>query len=394
MTRRIASLAVLATALAACWDEPAAGPPLGYETSIEACSDGIDNDRDGRVDCADTDCVARSFCNEIVPDIPPNEPDEDSLYLCTNRIDDDDDGNFDCGDRSCGQFPELCCTTEFTDERCSNGIDDDENGFTDCEDFGCSQGVFVTVCDREVICDDGIDNDNDGLADCLDEKCTFAPPCEGEVDCENGVDDEGDALADCLDPECATDPACRMPEDTAAVCADGIDNDRDGFADCRDFDCDPFCEDEDTLEKCLDGVDNDMNGFTDCNDFSCSMHDEAEIREACAERIEADFAKCTDGIDNDGNGFADCNDFSCQRVVDVEGTTAARAPCLESAVDPDALDRLGLTRGQAQGIAADNCSDGEDNDEDGFVDCDDWDCNWNPLLPGFCEMRTGTLLCR
>ncbi|NCQ60586.1 MAG: hypothetical protein GW913_07950, partial [Myxococcales bacterium] len=25
-------------------------------------------------------------------------------------------------------------------------------------------------------------------------------------------------------------------------------------------------------------------------------------------------------------------------------------------------------------------SDHLDNDGDGFVDCDDWDCNWNPLL--------------
>jgi hypothetical protein len=26
------------------------------------------------------------------------------------------------------------------------------------------------------------------------------------------------------------------------------------------------------------------------------------------------------------------------------------------------------------------CSDGLDNDKDGFVDCDDWDCSWNPLV--------------
>ncbi|MCK5799300.1 MAG: hypothetical protein KAI47_19050, partial [Deltaproteobacteria bacterium] len=36
------------------------------------------------------------------------------------------------------------------------------------------------------------------------------------------------------------------------------------------------------------------------------------------------------------------------------------------------------------------CSDGIDNDADGFVDCADWDCSWNPLVtvctsPRVCE---------
>jgi hypothetical protein len=30
----------------------------------------------------------------------------------------------------------------------------------------------------------------------------------------------------------------------------------------------------------------------------------------------------------------------------------------------------------------DQCSDGFDNDGDGFIDCDDWDCNHNPDLTG------------
>ena len=35
----------------------------------------------------------------------------------------------------------------------------------------------------------------------------------------------------------------------------------------------------------------------------------------------------------------------------------------------------------AAGAAAENlCSDGLDNDEDGFVDCADWDCAWNPAV--------------
>ena len=38
------------------------------------------------------------------------------------------------------------------------------------------------------------------------------------------------------------------------------------------------------------------------------------------------------------------------------------------------------------------CSDGEDNDGDGLVDCDDWDCTYNPFVtvcddgPRVCEV--------
>ena len=39
--------------------------------------------------------------------------------------------------------------------------------------------------------------------------------------------------------------------------------------------------------------------------------------EAC-EQPEDTLAACTDGVDNDGNGFIDCNDFSCSRSEDQE----------------------------------------------------------------------------
>ncbi len=48
---------------------------------------------------------------------------------------------------------------------------------------------------------------------------------------------------------------------------------------------------------------------------------------------------CNDGIDNDNDGFIDCADFDCN------------SKCPET-----------------------NCSDGIDNDSDGFTDCEDNDC--------------------
>lgn len=397
------SLALMVPPLvAACWEEPAAGPPLGYEQDVQSCHDGIDNDRDGRIDCVDPDCVSRSLCNEVVPLIPPNERDEDTVALCTNRIDDDDDGNFDCGDRSCAQFMELCCTTEFTDALCSDGIDNDDNGFTDCEDFGCRHGIFVTVCSEETNCDDGLDDDGDGRADCEDSDCAMNAVCAGprENDCTNGEDDDGDGLTDCDDPDCVgAPPDCIMPEDTREVCTDGLDNDGDGFVDCDDFDCSTnpalggLCPTENTADACTDGEDNDDDGYTDCEDFGCEAF--------CADRLENTFERCTDGLDNDANGFADCNDFSCRETFSFQDAARTRvvSPCVESGFTPETLaDAMAgvppVTLEQAREAARRNCMDGLDNDADGFIDCADWDCNWNPLLEGFCEERTGVLPCR
>jgi hypothetical protein len=50
---------------------------------------------------------------------------------------------------------------------------------------------------------------------------------------------------------------------------------------------------------------------------------------------------CDDGIDNDNDGFIDCDDIDC---------------------DSDT------------GCVVEICNDGIDNDSDGFIDCDDIDC--------------------
>jgi hypothetical protein len=60
-------------------------------------------------------------------------------------------------------------------------------------------------------------------------------------------------------------------------------------------------------------------------------------------RPEDTAAACSDGVDNDADGFVDCNDFNCAPFCPGENTPGA-------------------------------CSDGLDNDADGFVDCADFDC--------------------
>ena len=66
--------------------------------------------------------------------------------------------------------------------------------------------------------------------------------------------------------------------------------------------------------------------------------------------------KCSDGIDNDSNGYTDCDDYSCNR----DGDADAVAYCSESMEN-----------------TAEKCSDGIDNDNNGYVDCGDFSCSQN-----------------
>ena len=170
-------------------------PPAGYENDDVSCWNGRDDDLDGRIDCADDDCLNAGLCAEYIPLLPPLGV-ENTFELCRNGIDDDLDGQFDCGDRDCQVIFELCCSAEFDDATCSDLIDNEGNGFADCRDFSCRNNPYVTVCDVEIVCDNGRDDDGDRFIDCRDTDCADLPAC-GETNCANGADDDGDMLTDC-----------------------------------------------------------------------------------------------------------------------------------------------------------------------------------------------------
>lgn len=90
---------------------------------------------------------------------------------------------------------------------------------------------------------------------------------------------------------------------------------------------------------------------------------------------ENTVALCTDGCDNDGNGFTDCEDLACERVrpcCEERGTCPSEA-CTPEAVGPE--------------NTAERCSDGCDNDSDGFTDCEDLKCR------AFCGVERSNPMC-
>ncbi len=251
-------------------DVPCAPTRSSREDTAAECSDGLDNDCNGFGDCDDFNCrtcaVPACLTNNTVTlrdggTCMCGAP-ESTMAACSDGLDNDCDGFTDCQDFSCQTCAVPVCLRdgglqrgdagfcacrgeENTNEACSDGVDNDCNGFTDCNDFSCSRsdaGV-ITVCARDggthtdagrcdapvnentnALCNDGIDNDCNGHTDCEDFSCRSC----AITAC---VRDGGVTLRD------GGTCACRGEENTNAACGDGVDNDCDGFVDCRDFDC-------------------------------------------------------------------------------------------------------------------------------------------------------------
>ena len=126
----------------------------------EDCTNRIDDDGDGRIDCLDSDCVLHVACLASTED-------------CTNRIDDDNDGHIDCLDADCAASP--ACQTNA--ENCGNGLDDDNDTLVDCADPDCAS--FAACQTNAENCGNGLDDDNDTLVDCADPDCASFAACHG-----------------------------------------------------------------------------------------------------------------------------------------------------------------------------------------------------------------------
>ncbi len=140
---------------------------------------------------------------------------------------------------------------------------------------------------------------------------------------------------------------------------------------------------ENTNTACGDNRDNDCDGFTDCNDFDCTSSSLVTLcpRDAGAAPRDVLFrdagrgdaagcvrtgdennvTACTDGRDNDCDGYLDCDDRNCSCVA---GCAAAVVGC--------------TCRGQETQNAL--CRNAIDDDCNGFIDCNDFGCSRNPLV--------------
>ena len=333
----------LACSLAACGgddEETTQEPkepdkPQVVENTMVLCSDGIDNDDNGKADCDDEGCGGFVFCKS------DDSTKENTPKTCSDGEDNDGDGDIDCADAQCKSFT-LCKASEpeNTDAACKDGLDNDKDGKKDCDDSDCAS--FCTsdpgpgpepakVENTDALCHDSQDNDGDGKVDCDDSDCSpfcTSDPGPGPQDkventpalCQDGQDNDGDGQADCLDTDCQGFDVCNtsegVKENTRELCTDGKDNDGNGAADCDDKNCKTLLvctsggkSGENSPALCANGMDDDGDSLSDCADPECHYFELCQGKTVTGENSEA---ACNDGIDNDKDGYVDCADAECQ----------------------------------------------------------------------------------
>ena len=215
-----ASLLLASLSLALFSAGTVSAQPDGERPGNEAnCTDGVDDDGDGQIDCADADCAGDASCKPAPTAPPAAAPAKsDKETNCTDRSDNDGDTVVDCADADCYDNP-VCKPSgvpEKTNSLCTDFVDNDGDGAIDCDDMDC-QGPGITACKgswrggaggttarqgeyempeladgmavedlvgkgsdkdgerNDEVCADGIDNDNDGRTDCADFGCRFDP---------------------------------------------------------------------------------------------------------------------------------------------------------------------------------------------------------------------------
>jgi hypothetical protein len=262
-----------------------------------ACADGTDDDHDGDIDCADSDCSG-SCCGNGV---------RDGVEECDGA----DLGGIDCfyfgfGGGELGCDP-VSCTMDLSAcvfvENCTNGIDDDFDSLADCDDDDCAFGTYY------------VDNDNDGYGDPTTGQGFTCPVPGGYVPDARDCDD-GDANIHPLAIEAcdATDNDCDGDTDETPPYW-YVDADEDGFGDINDAvqtctqpsgyvadyrDCDDANAEVNPqhIDVC-DGVDNDCDGTTDGPELCDGVDNDCDVT---ADEDPADGVLLYEDQDTDGYG--------------------------------------------------------------------------------------------
>ncbi len=314
-----------------------AGECVDCSANETSCGDGLDEDCDGLLDCADEDCEGLSCKGD------GRCFDGRCLGPCEDERQGGDETDTDCGGDLCppcglargcldnedcesGNCVAWRCVAVSCSDGLANGSETDVDCGGDCD--GCAPGKRCKVdgdCDSGLCaegqcswpsCGDGVRNGTEADVDCGGRSCPACPAtraCEGPQSCESGV---------CVDGLCAQ-----------ARCDDSEHN-----GDETDLDCGAGCPACLTGERCA--VEGDCAAGLSCIAGLC-------LPESCAnQQLDAD-----------------------ETAVDCGGSCG---PCVEGMacrVDSDCLSQACVTGARGSVCAPARCDDGRLNGAESDVDC-------------------------
>jgi hypothetical protein len=252
----------------------------------EICNDGVDDNCNNLIDCADPGCFGNRAC--IVA----------GVEICNNGIDDDDDKLIDCADPDC--VGSRACRIIMGPETCDNGVDDNGDGLTDCADPQC---VAFPAC-LTVACRFDVDFGT-------------LPPHGADVTRDMSTLSAGSSFASCVPPGghgrvgrfVLTSAADVRIDITQAGSAHGVSVFRAGANQA----CDQ------NLIACFDAgqATTAMHSFPALAPGTYWVVVESHPGTEGGDRVRVSTGSatvaeiCNNGVDDDGNGLVDCQDLAC-----------------------------------------------------------------------------------
>jgi hypothetical protein len=170
----------------------------GQENDVTTCSDTKDNDCDNKADCNDETCAAGFIRSCMVQTCTGSQswtcstnswstcavdPGlEHTIAACSDGLDNDCDGKTDCNDPDCLNIQSSCSGSGLN--LCAVGV---KAWLCNVHLFGLCIPYVSLPENSDLLCGDGLDNDCDAKIDCADNNCTGKHCGGGKVCCANGT---------------------------------------------------------------------------------------------------------------------------------------------------------------------------------------------------------------